>query len=83
MKLSTTRAMITAALNNELDNVEFVQHPIFGLSMPTTCPNVPTEVLNPRGTWSDAAAYDAKANELAASFKKNFAQFEDMQMKKL
>ncbi len=77
MKLSSTRAMITAALNNELDNVEFVQHPIFGLDMPTTCPNVPTEVLNPRGTWSDTAAYDAKANELAASFKKNFAQFED------
>jgi len=77
MKLSSTRAMITAALNNELDNVEFVQHPIFGLEMPTTCPNVPTEVLNPRGTWSDAAAYDAKANELASSFKKNFAQFEE------
>tara|TARA_B110001450_G_scaffold204269_1_gene193933 strand:+ start:478 stop:2073 length:1596 start_codon:yes stop_codon:yes gene_type:complete len=77
MKLSSTRAMITAALNNQLDNVDFVQHPIFGLSMPTTCPNVPTEVLNPRGTWSDKAAYDAKANELASSFKKNFAQFED------
>ena len=77
MKLSSTRAMITAALNNELDNVEFVQHPIFGLEMPITCPNVPTEVLNPRGTWSDTTAYDAKANELAASFKKNFAQFED------
>ncbi len=75
MKLGSTRAMITAALNNELDNVEFVQHPIFGLDMPTTCPNVPDEVLNPRGTWSDAAAYDAKANELAASFKKNFKQF--------
>jgi phosphoenolpyruvate carboxykinase (ATP) len=77
MKLSSTRAMITAALNNELNDVEFIQHPIFGLSMPTTCPNVPTEVLNPRGTWSDKAAYDAKANELAASFKRNFAQFED------
>jgi len=77
MKLSSTRAMISAALNGELKDVEFVQHPIFGLEMPTTCPNVPTEVLYPRGTWSDAAAYDAKANELAASFKKNFAQFED------
>ena len=69
--------MITEALEGRLDNVEFVQHPIFGLSMPTTCENVPDEVLNPKGTWSDAAAYDAKANELAASFKKNFAQFED------
>ena len=77
MKLKYTRAMITEALEGRLDNVEFVQHPIFGLSMPTTCENVPDEVLNPKGTWSDAAAYDAKANELAASFKKNFAQFED------
>ena len=77
MKLKYTRAMITQALEGHLDNVEFVQHPIFGLSMPTTCENVPDEVLNPKGTWSDAAAYDAKANELAASFKKNFAQFED------
>jgi len=77
MKLSSTRAMITAALNGGLKDVEFVQHPIFGLDMPTTCPNVPTEVLNPRGTWSDATEYDAKANELAASFKKNFAKFED------
>ncbi len=77
MKLKYTRAMITEALEGRLDNVEFVQHPIFGLSMPTTCENVPDEVLNPKGTWSDTAAYDAKANELAASFKKNFAQFED------
>ena len=77
MKLKYTRAMITQALEGHLDDVEFVQHPIFGLSMPTTCENVPDEVLNPKGTWSDAAAYDAKANELASSFKKNFAQFED------
>ena len=77
MKLKFTRAMITAALNGELDNISFENHPIFGLSMPTTCPNVPDEVLNPKGTWADAAAYDAKAAELAASFKKNFAKFEE------
>ncbi len=77
MKLKYTRAMITEALEGRLDNVDFVQHPIFGLSMPTTCENVPDEVLNPRGTWSDTEAYDAKANELATSFKKNFAQFEE------
>ena len=77
MKLKFTRAMITAALNGELDNVSFENHPVFGLSMPTTCPNVPDEVLNPKGTWADAAAYDAKAAELAASFKKNFAKFEE------
>ncbi|WP_274474047.1 phosphoenolpyruvate carboxykinase (ATP) [Mangrovimonas aestuarii] len=77
MKLKFTRAMITAALDGELDNVEFVQHPIFGLAMPTECPNVPSEVLNPKGTWADKDAYDAKAKELAASFKKNFSKFEE------
>ena len=77
MKLKYTRAMITEALEGKLNNVEFVQHPIFGLSMPTTCENVPDEVLNPKDTWSDKNAYDAKAMELAASFRKNFAQFEE------
>lgn len=77
MKLKFTRAMITAALNNELDGISYETHPIFGLAMPVTCPNVPDEVLNPKGTWSDKEAYDAKANELASSFKKNFAKFEE------
>ena len=77
MKLKHTRAMITEALEGRLDNTEFVQHPIFGLSMPTTCENVPDEVLNPKDTWSDKNAYDAKAMELANSFRKNFAQFEE------
>ncbi len=77
MKLKYTRAMITEALEGRLDNVEFVQHPIFGLAMPTTCENVPDEVLNPRGTWADKEAYDAKAMELATSFRKNFSQFEE------
>ncbi|WP_440120824.1 phosphoenolpyruvate carboxykinase (ATP) [Tenacibaculum sp. Ill] len=78
MKLKYTRAMITEALQGNLENVEFVQHPIFGLSMPTTCENVPDEVLNPKQTWADKDAYDAKAMELANSFRKNFAQFEEM-----
>lgn len=76
MKLKFTRAMITAALNGELDNVSFEQHPIFGLAMPTTCPNVPDEVLNPKNTWKNAKAYDVQAKELAASFRENFAKFE-------
>ncbi len=75
MKLKHTRAMITEALEGRLDAVSFVQHPIFGLAMPTTCSNVPDEVLNPKDTWSNKEAYDAKATELAKSFKKNFAQF--------
>jgi phosphoenolpyruvate carboxykinase (ATP) len=77
MKLKHTRAMITEALEGKLDNVEFVQHPIFGLSMPTNCENVPNEVLNPKDTWADKASYDEKALELANSFRKNFAQFEE------
>jgi len=75
MKLSYTRAMITAALNGDLNNVQFENHPVFGYAMPTSCPNVPTELLNPRKTWSDANAYDAQANKLANMFVKNFEQF--------
>lgn len=77
MKLKLTRAMITAALNGQLDDVEFKNHEVFGLAIPQTCPNVPDEVLNPRNTWEDKAAYDAKALELAAAFKNNFAKFEE------
>ncbi len=76
MSLKNTRAMITAALNGELDNVEYTTHPVFGLEMPVTCPNVPDEVLNPRNTWSDVNAYDEKANHLAGLFNENFKHFE-------
>jgi phosphoenolpyruvate carboxykinase (ATP) len=76
MKLAYTRAMITAALNGELDNVEFEAHPVFGMMMPASCPGVPTEILNPRNTWSDKAAYDVKAKDLAAQFIKNFEKYE-------
>lgn len=75
MKLSYTRAMITAALNGGLDNVGYETHPVFGLEMPTSCADVPAEILNPRNTWTDKAAYDAKSNELAAKFVKNFEQY--------
>jgi phosphoenolpyruvate carboxykinase (ATP) len=76
MKLSYTRAMITAAMNGKLDNVEFQTLPVFELSIPTSCEGVPTEVLNPRDTWADKTAYDATANNLASQFVKNFEQFE-------
>lgn len=75
MKLAYTRAMITAALNGDLDGVSFEEHPVFGLLMPKTCPNVPAEILNPRNTWSDGQAYDQKAAELAQAFVNNFAQY--------
>ena len=76
MKLKYTRAMITAALKGELDNVNYQTHEIFGLQIPLTCPNVPDEVLNPRDTWADKDGYDIKANELAQAFVANFKQFE-------
>jgi len=75
MKLSYTRAMITAALNGSLEKVKFDVLQIFDLQIPTTCPEVPSEILNPRNTWKDKEAYDAKANDLAKSFVKNFEQY--------
>ena len=76
MKLKYTRAMITAALNGKLDNVEYVQHQIFGVAQPQSCFDVPSEILNPRNTWKDPNQYDLKAIELAQKFKANFAKFE-------
>ncbi|MBI3511474.1 MAG: phosphoenolpyruvate carboxykinase (ATP) [Bacteroidetes bacterium] len=75
IKLSYTRALITAALEGKLANTEFQSLPVFNLSYPKSCPNVPTEILNPRDTWKDKAAYDATANKLAAQFVKNFEQY--------
>ncbi|MDZ4666357.1 MAG: phosphoenolpyruvate carboxykinase (ATP) [bacterium] len=75
MKLPLTRAMITAALTGDLNKVGFEAHPVFGYQMPTSCPNVPDELLNPRNTWSDKSAYDAQANKLANMFVKNFEQY--------
>jgi phosphoenolpyruvate carboxykinase (ATP) len=77
MKLKYTRAMITAALNGELDAVEYKYHAVFGLAIPQTCPDVPDDILNPSKTWSDATLYDQKAVELAQKFKANFAKFEE------
>ncbi|ULQ58256.1 phosphoenolpyruvate carboxykinase (ATP) [Flavihumibacter rivuli] len=75
MKLGFTRAMITAALNGELDNVAYETHPVFGMQMPTTCPHVPAELLNPRNTWENVAAYDEAARNLAGQFIKNFEKY--------
>jgi phosphoenolpyruvate carboxykinase (ATP) len=76
MKLGFTRAMLTAALNGELDNVEFTQHRVFRVAMPNICPGAPTEILHPRNTWSDKSAYDKTANALAEKFNENFKKFE-------
>jgi phosphoenolpyruvate carboxykinase (ATP) len=75
MKLAFTRAMITAALEGALDNMEYEVHPVFGMKMPLSCPGVPSEILNPRNTWADKAAYDTMAKNLAGQFIKNFEKY--------
>jgi phosphoenolpyruvate carboxykinase (ATP) len=75
MKLAYTRAMITSVLEGKLQQVDFEKHPVFGMEMPKSCPDVPAEVLNPRNTWADKTAYDAKAIDLAKQFVKNFEKY--------
>jgi len=75
MKLSYTRAMITAALEGKLDAAQYSNDPVFGLAIPDQCPGVPAEILNPRNTWSDPTAYDEKAKYLAGLFVKNFEKY--------
>jgi phosphoenolpyruvate carboxykinase (ATP) len=75
MKLNYTRAMITAVLNEQLDNVDFDIHPVFGILMPKYCPKVPRELLNPRYTWADRMAYDTAAIKLAQEFIANFEKY--------
>jgi phosphoenolpyruvate carboxykinase (ATP) len=78
MKLSYTRAMVQAALEGELNNVETVKDDIFGLDIPMHVPGVPDEVLLPEQTWEDKAAYQTKATELATKFKENFKKFNNV-----
>jgi phosphoenolpyruvate carboxykinase (ATP) len=75
VKLSYTRAMITAALEGQLENVGYEKDEVFGFKIPLACPNVPASLLNPRNTWSDKKAYDQKAEFLAKQFIKNFEQY--------
>jgi phosphoenolpyruvate carboxykinase (ATP) len=77
-KIKHSRAVIAAAIDGDLDNVEYVTDPIFGFDVPAECPGIPTELLTPRTTWSDAAEYDAKATELAGLFKENFKEFAEL-----
>ena len=74
MKLKFTRAMITAALNGTLENAEFKHDEVFNVDVPQSCPDVPDEIMNPRDTWEDKAAYDESAKKLAKMFADNFAK---------
>jgi len=78
MSIKYTRAMVSAALNGDLEKGEFKPHPVFKVLVPTSCPNVPAEVLDPRETWADKDAYDAQAKDLASRFVKNFKKYEHM-----
>src|SRR3546814_993434 len=76
MKIAYTRAMVRAALGGGFSGIGVAKHPQFGLLMPESCPNVPSEVLNPRNTWRDKKAYDLTARDLTQRFEANFKQFE-------
>lgn len=78
MKLAYTRAMIQAALEGELANIETIKDDIFGLEIPLHVPGVPDEVLQPIKTWADPAAYNKSAKDLAAQFRENFKKFENV-----
>ncbi|MDL2235684.1 phosphoenolpyruvate carboxykinase (ATP) [Christensenellaceae bacterium OttesenSCG-928-L17] len=78
MSIKHTRAMVTAALNGELEKGTYKLDEIFNVLVPEACPNVPAEVLNPRNTWADKAAYDKQAKLLASYFVKNFEKYKDM-----
>lgn len=75
MRISHTRAMVTAAINGTIENTIFTKDPIFGLEVPNTIDGVPSAVLNPKNTWSNKEAYDKQANELAKLFINNFTKF--------
>ena len=69
--------MLNAALEGDLEDVEYLEDPIFGLSVPAEIEGVPTELLLPRGTWDDASAYDSQARKLAGMFEENFKQYSE------
>jgi phosphoenolpyruvate carboxykinase (ATP) len=77
MKIGHTRTLIRAALAGQLDHVPYALDPVFNLEVPQQVPGVPTDVLNPRQTWSDRTAYDEQARRLARMFTENFKAFED------
>jgi len=69
--------MVHAMLTGQLEDVPTERDPVFGLHLPVRVPGVPTEVLKPRNTWADGAAYDEQAQKLAAMFRENFEKYAD------
>jgi phosphoenolpyruvate carboxykinase (ATP) len=81
MKIEFTRALLRAALDGSFEKVAMRPEPAFGFLVPAECPGVPSEILDPRGTWSCASDYDAQARKLAVLFQENFTQFKDQSSK--
>ena len=77
ISIKHTRALLNAALTGKLDNVEYYRDPVFGFSVPKTCPEVPDSVLEPWSSWSSRAEYDKRYRDLAQRFIENFKKFED------
>jgi phosphoenolpyruvate carboxykinase (ATP) len=75
IKIAYSRALVNAALNGALNAGSFEKDPVFGLDMPTSCIDLPKEVLNPRNTWIDKNKYDEAAGKLAGMFKENFTKY--------
>ncbi|MGA1875019.1 MAG: phosphoenolpyruvate carboxykinase (ATP) [bacterium] len=75
IKIAYSRAMINAALRGDLDQVGYVLDPVFNVSVPQSCPDIPQNLLDPKSTWSDKQAYDQQARSLAQKFQKNFSRF--------
>lgn len=78
IRLRYTRALLEAALNGELNKVEYQEDPIFGFAVPLSAPKVPSDLLIPRNDWEDALAYDQAAKSLAKMFQSNFEGYADV-----
>jgi phosphoenolpyruvate carboxykinase (ATP) len=78
INLSYTREMVNAVIKDKFTDIEFYEHPIFKVFIPTECPNVPKNILNPRDIWKDKNEYDKNAIELAEKFKENFKKFKNV-----
>ena len=78
IKLSYTRAMVTAALEGTLKDVSYVQDEIFNVQVPTSCPNVPSEILDAKNTWENKTEYYINAEKLVQKFRNNFEKFKDV-----
>lgn len=76
IKLDYTRSMLHAALSGELAAKKFVTEPFFGLSIPSECPGVPSEILDPKRSWADSSAYDVNAKELGSRFETTWKKFQ-------